>query len=71
MLANLVERSLEEVGVVHAGDLNRVLEGEKQAVASALFGLHLEKIVPFIGHGACRYDVVFPAGQYARQCALP
>ena len=43
--ADRVERRAQEVGVAHAGDLDRVLEGEEEALAGALFGVELEQIL--------------------------
>ncbi len=40
-----VERRLEEVGVGDAGDLDRVLEGEEDALAGALLGRHREQVL--------------------------
>ena len=48
VLAQRVERRLEEVGVVHAGDLDGVLEGHEHAFASARFRIHREQILALI-----------------------
>jgi hypothetical protein len=47
-----VQRGLQEVGVVHAGDLDRVLEGEEQAGARALFGGQREQVGAVVVHAA-------------------
>ena len=62
VLADGVERGLQEVGVVHAGDLDRILERQEQALAGALLGVHVEQVVALVEHralgdfvlGACR-----------------
>jgi hypothetical protein len=43
-----VERGLEEVAGAHAGDLDRVLEGEEDALAGALVGLQLEQVLAVV-----------------------
>ena len=48
VLALGVERGLEEVGVVHAGDLDRVLERHEHAFAGALVGIHLEQVLALV-----------------------
>ena len=45
MLPHGVDRRLQEVGVVHAGDLDRVLERHEEAFARALLGVELEQIL--------------------------
>ena len=70
VLALRVQRGLEEVGVVDAGDFHRVLEGHEHALARALVGIHVEQIVPLVGHVAAG-DLVFRmAREDARQGAL-
>jgi hypothetical protein len=51
-LADAVERSLEEIGVVHARQLDRILEGEEDAELRALLGLEREQILPLEGDRA-------------------
>ena len=45
MLAHRVDRRLEEVRVRDSGNLDRVLKGEKNPLAGALFGRHVEEIL--------------------------
>ena len=70
VLALGVERRLEEVGVVHAGDLDRVLEGHEHAFAGALVGIHLQQVLAVVDHLAAGHLVLGMAGQRARQRAL-
>ena len=70
MLALGVHRGLEEVGVVHAGDLDRILEGHEDAFAGALVRIHLEQVLALEQHFAAG-DLVFGVpGQRARERAL-
>ena len=41
VLADFVQRGLQKIGAVHAGDFNRVLEREEQAFAGALLGVEV------------------------------
>ena len=70
MLANGIQGRLEEVGVVHAGNLNRVLEGHEDTFAGTLFRRHLEQILPLVENLAFSDLVAFAAGQHLRQRAL-
>ena len=70
VLALGVERGLEEVGVVHAGDLDRVLERHEDAFAGALVGIHLEQVLPLEEDLAAGDVVLRMPGQRARQRAL-
>jgi hypothetical protein len=45
MLADFVVGGLEEVGAVHAGNLDGILEGEEDAFARALLGIECEQIL--------------------------
>ena len=45
VLADFVERGLEEVGAVHARNLDRILEGEEHAFAGALLGVEVEQVL--------------------------
>ena len=65
-----VERGLEEIGVVHAGDLDRVLERHEHAFAGALVRIHVEQILALVGHLAARDLVLGMPGQRARKRAL-
>ena len=44
-----VERGAQEIHVVHAGDLDRVLEREEQPLARPLVGRHRQQVAPEIG----------------------
>ena len=46
-LALRIERGAQEVGVVHARDLDRVLEGEEHAFGGALFRLQRQQVAAF------------------------
>ena len=70
MPAERVDRRLEEVGVVHAGDLDRVLEGEEHAFAGPLFRREVEQRVPFEEDLPSGHLVAVAARQHVRQRAL-
>ena len=63
-------RRLEEVGVVHAGDLDRVLERHEHAFARALVRIHVEQILAVVGHLAAGDLVLGMPGRRPRQRAL-
>ena len=65
VLALGVERRLEEVGVVHAGDLDRVLERHEHAFAGALVGIHVEQVLALVEHLAAG-DLVLRDARTAR-----
>jgi len=69
-LALGVQRGLQQVHIVDAGNFNRILESEKQAGARALLGAHRQQIAALEGHGSLGDFVVFAAGQHLRQRAL-
>ena len=48
VLAAFVERGAEEVGAVHAGNLDGILKREEDAFARADFGVHLQEIFAFV-----------------------
>src|SRR4029453_11155024 len=58
VLALGVERGLEEVGVVHTGNLHRVLERHEDPFTRALVGIHLEQILALEQDRTAR-DLVF------------
>jgi hypothetical protein len=65
-----VQRRLEEIGVVHAGNLDRVLKRHEHALAGALVRIQVEEILALVDDGAAG-DLVFGmAGQRAGQRAL-
>ena len=70
MLADFVERGLEKIGAVHAGNLDRILEREEQAFAGALFGIKLQQIVAEVIDRAAGHVVAVAPGQHRRERAL-
>jgi hypothetical protein len=46
VLPERVQRGLEEVDVVHAGNLDRILEREEDALAAPALRRHLEQVLP-------------------------
>ena len=45
MLADGVDRGLEEVGVADAGNLDRILEGQENALAGPVLGRHGQQVL--------------------------
>ena len=70
VLADGVQRGLEEVGVGDAGDLHRVLEGQEHALAGALLGVHLQQVPAVEEHLALGDLVVLAAGEHLGQGGL-
>ena len=70
VLADGVERRLEEVGVGDAGDLDRVLEREEHAFAGPLLGVHVEQVLALVEDLALGDLVGVAAGQDAGERAL-
>ena len=68
--ADRVERRLQEVDVAHAGNLDRVLEGEEYTLARALLRLEREQVLALVEHLALRDRVAGPARQHVRERAL-
>ena len=68
---NLVDRRLQEVGVVHPGDLHRVLEGEEDALPGANLGLHLGDVLTAVAEDSRRDVVALAARDHVREGALP
>ena len=54
MAALRVDRGAQEIHVVHARDLDRVLEGEEQPLARPLVGRHGEQVAAEIGDACLR-----------------
>jgi len=71
VLPDLVDRRLQEVGVVHPGDLDRILEGEEDALAGAFLGLQLRDVLAPVTDDALRDRVALAARDHMRQGALP
>src|SRR5262249_19222474 len=70
VLADRIEGRLQEIGVADAGDLNGILEGEKDALAGALFGVEVEQVLAVIEHLALRDLVGITAGEDLSERAL-
>ncbi len=65
-----VESRLEEVEVVHAGDLDRVLEGEKDALAGAFLGRQRQQVAPVEAHLTRSHLIALAAREHVRERAL-
>ena len=48
MLADGIERRLQEIVAADAGDLDRILEGEEDAFARPLFGVQFQQVLALI-----------------------
>ena len=70
MLADRVEARLQQVDVVHARNLHRVLEGEEDAFACAILGCHREQVVTTVRDRALRDLVAFAAREHLHERAL-
>ena len=70
VLALGVERGLEEVGVVDAGNLDGILEGHEHAFTRALVRIHVEQVLPVVEHFPARHLVFGVPGQRAGERAL-
>src|SRR5271169_591228 len=70
MAALRIDRRAQEIHVVHARDLDRVLEGEKQPLARPLFGRHRKEIAAEIGDRALAHLVTVAAGEHRGERAL-
>ncbi len=53
-----LERGANEIGVAHAGDFHRVLEGEEQSLAGALIGFEAEDFLAVEQHAAAGDGVI-------------
>src|SRR5688572_19492885 len=71
LLAYRVERGLEQIGVVDAWNLDRVLEGQEHTRAGAILRAHGQQILSLVKDGALRDLVAVSSGQYAGKRALP
>ena len=69
-LADLVKRRLQKVGGVHAGDFDRVLEGQEHPGARSLLGSHVEKVLAAVKNAAFGHFIAFATRQDGRQRAL-
>ena len=69
-LALGVERRLQQIDIVDAGNFHRVLKAEKQAGARALFGRQRQQVAALEGHRAAGDLVVLAARQHLGERAL-
>ena len=70
MLADFVERGLEEIGAVHAGNFDRILEREKHPFARAFLGIEVEQILAVVKHFAAGDVIAVAAGEHRGERAL-
>jgi hypothetical protein len=70
VLADGIEGRPQEVEIADTWNLDRVLEGQKNALAGAVLGDHRQQIVAAIGHFAGGNRVGVAAGQHLGQGAL-
>src|SRR3989475_3412916 len=68
--ANGVQGRAQEVQVTDAGDLHRILEREKDALARAVFGRHGQQVLAFVLDLACGHHVNVAPGQHLGQRRL-
>ena len=64
MLAFRIQRGLQQIGIVDAGNFDRVLKAQKNALPGTIFRLECEQILPRIGDTATGYAVLIVAGNY-------
>src|SRR5574337_488943 len=70
MLSYGIHSRLQEVTGAHSGDLDRVLEGQKDPLTGALFGGHPEQVFPLVQHLTGCDLIAVPTGQYVGQCTF-
>ena len=70
MLALRVDGRLQEVGVVDAGNFDRILKRHEDAFAGAVFRRQLEEVLAVVGHRAAGHFDFGVAGEHARERAL-
>ena len=71
VFADGVEGRLQEVSVVHAGDLDRILKGKENTFTGALFGRHREQVLSFVEHFPFGDFEAVTSRQHLCQRALP
>src|SRR5262249_19967729 len=71
VLADRVHRVLQEIHVGDAGNLDRVLEGEKDSLARAGLRVHREKVLTLVEDLALCHLVTRPAGQHVGKRRFP
>ena len=70
VFAHRVDRRLEQIDITHAGDLHRVLKGEKHPFAGPLLGRQLEKVIALEPYFAAHHLITLAARQDIGQGAL-
>ena len=70
VLADFIQRGLEKVSAVHAGNLDRILEREEQAFARTFLGIEIEQVFAVIKHFAAGDVVTITARQDGGQRAF-
>src|SRR5690606_16709696 len=69
-LALRVHRGFQQVRIVHARDLDRILEREENALARTLLRRHREEILALELYETCGHVVILAPGQHLREGAL-
>ena len=69
-LRTALSAASQEVGVADAGDFDRVLESQEDALARALLGRHLKEVLAVERDRAGRDRVHLAAGEHLRERAL-
>src|SRR5207249_3946784 len=70
MLADRVERRLEQIDIAYARYLDRILESQKYAFACPLLGRDVEQVAAFVGDFTGRHTKRLASGQDVRERAL-
>ena len=70
VLAQRVQRGAQKIHGGDAGDFERILEGEKDALGRALVGLQRQEILAFKEHATLRDLVAFAAGEHIGERGL-
>src|SRR5581483_3801041 len=70
VLALRIQGSLQEIDVVHARDLDRVLKPQEQSLVSAFLGLEAEQVAAIERHASCGDLVSRPPGEHVGEGAL-
>src|SRR5262249_47555599 len=69
-LANFIERRFQKIRAVDAGNLDRILESEKEAFARALFRIEIQQVVAVINDFAPGDVIAITTGQDRGQRAF-
>ena len=70
VFADFIIGGLEKVSAVHAGNLDRILEGEKHAFAGAFLGVECKQVLAAVYDFAASDVVAFAAGKDRGERAL-